>query len=182
MPVAELRGRIGMVQQDIFLFTGDVRGNIALAKAMSDEAILAVARRVGAERIIQRLPDGLGQRLGERGQSLSVGERQLLAFARALAAEPAILVLDEATSSVDALAEAQIQAAIAELMRGRTSIVVAHRLSTIQHSDEILVLHHGRVEERGSHRSLLAEGGLYSKLYELQPQGRGSLATDLAPG
>ena len=189
MPVAELRGRIGMVQQDIFLFTGDVRSNIALATPMTDEAILAVARRVGAERTIQRLPGGLEQRLGERGQSLSVGERQLLAFARALAADPAILVLDEATSSVDALAEAQIQAAIAELMRGRTSIVVAHRLSTIQHSDEILVLHHGRVEERGTHRELLAKGGLYSKLYELQPQGRsavaasgGSLAPDLSPG
>jgi ATP-binding cassette subfamily B multidrug efflux pump len=97
-----------------------------------------------------------------------VGERQLLAFARALAVDPAILVLDEATSSVDAEAEALIQAAIAELMRGRTSIVVAHRLSTVQHADTILVLHHGQIRERGSHRELLAAGGLYDRLYQLQ--------------
>ena len=172
MTLAELRSKLGMVQQDIFLFTGDVRSNIALSQPLSDEAVLEVARRVGAERTIQRLPDGLSQKLGERGQSLSVGERQLLAFARALAKSPAILVLDEATSSVDALAEAQIQQAVLELMRGRTCIVVAHRLSTIQHADEILVLHHGRVVARGTHRELLAQGGIYTRLYELQPGSR----------
>lgn len=165
---AELRQMIGFVQQDIFLFTGDVRANIALARPMTDEAVHAAARRVGADRFIARLPEGYAHRLGERGQSLSVGERQLLSFTRALAAEPAILVLDEATSSVDAEAEAAIQAAIEELMLGRTSIVVAHRLSTVQHADLILVLHHGVVRESGTHRDLLAQGGLYEKLYHLQ--------------
>ena len=111
---------------------------------------------MGADRFIERLPEAYAHRLGERGRSLSVGERQLLSFARALALDPAILVLDEATSSVDAEAEAQIQAAIAELMAGRTSLVVAHRLSTILHADEILVMHHGEIRERGSHRDLLA--------------------------
>ncbi|MFI5280460.1 MAG: ABC transporter ATP-binding protein [Gemmatimonadales bacterium] len=165
---AELRELIGFVQQDIFLFTGDVRSNIALARPMSDEAVRAAARRVGADRFIGRLPEGYGHRLGERGQSLSVGERQLLSFTRALAAEPTVLVLDEATSSVDAEAEAAIQEATAELMRGRTCIVVAHRLSTVQHADQILVLHHGVLRERGTHRDLLARGGLYEKLYHLQ--------------
>ena len=121
------------------------------------------ARRVGADRFIERLPSGYHHELGERGRSLSVGERQLLSFARALALDPRILVLDEATSSVDAEAEAQIQHAIAELMAGRTSLVVAHRLSTILHADEILVLHHGEIRERGSHRELLAQRGLYER-------------------
>jgi ATP-binding cassette subfamily B multidrug efflux pump len=165
---AELRELIGFVQQDIFLFTGDLRSNIALARPMSDEAVRAAARRVGADRFIARLPEGYGHLLGERGQSLSVGERQLLSFTRALAAEPTVLVLDEATSSVDAEAEAAIQEATAELMRGRTCIVVAHRLSTVQHADQILVLHHGVLRERGTHRDLLARGGLYEKLYHLQ--------------
>lgn len=110
--------------------------------------------------------------LGERGRNLSVGERQLLSFARALARDPKILVLDEATSSVDAEAELQIQRAVTELMQGRTSLVVAHRLSTILHADEILVLHHGEIRERGTHRGLLAQGGLYRRLYELQLRGQ----------
>jgi ATP-binding cassette subfamily B protein len=165
---AELRELIGFVQQDIFLFTGDVRSNIALARPMSDEAVRAAARRVGADRFIARLPEGYGHILGERGQSLSVGERQLLSFTRALAKEPTVLVLDEATSSVDAEAEGAIQEATAELMRGRTCIVVAHRLSTVQHADQILVLHHGVLREKGTHRDLLARGGLYEKLYHLQ--------------
>jgi ATP-binding cassette subfamily B multidrug efflux pump len=164
----ELRGLIGLVQQDVFLFTGDIAGNIRLGSSIPDAAVETAARRVGAHRFIERLPARYAHRLGERGQSVSVGERQLLAFARALAAEPAVLVLDEATSSVDAEAEELIQAAIAELMRGRTSIVVAHRLSTVQHADTILVLHHGEIRERGSHRELLAAGGLYERLYQLQ--------------
>ncbi len=165
---ADLRGTIGFVQQDIFLFTGDLRTNIALGRAMTDEQAMDAATRVGADRFIRRLPEGLGHRLGERGQSLSVGERQLLSFTRALATQPAVLVLDEATSSVDAEAEATIQEATRELMRGRTCLVVAHRLSTVQFADEILVLHHGVLRERGTHRSLLEQGGLYEKLYHLQ--------------
>ena len=164
----ELRGLIGLVQQDVFLFTGDLTSNIRLGADLSDAAVEAAARRVGAHRFIERLPARYAHRLGERGQNVSVGERQLLAFARALAVDPAILVLDEATSSVDAEAEEQIQAAIAELMRGRTSLVIAHRLSTVQHADTILVLHHGVIRERGSHRELLAAGGLYERLYQLQ--------------
>jgi ATP-binding cassette subfamily B multidrug efflux pump len=164
----ELRGLIGLVQQDVFLFTGDLASNIRLGADLSDTAVEMAARRVGAHRFIERLPGRYAHRLGERGQNVSVGERQLLAFARALAVDPAILVLDEATSSVDAEAEEQIQAAIAELMQGRTSIVIAHRLSTVQTADTILVLHHGVVRERGSHRDLLAAGGLYERLYQLQ--------------
>ena len=132
------------------------------------------AEVIGADRFIQRLPDGYRHVLGERGRSLSVGERQLLSFARALARDPAILVLDEATSSVDTEAEAQIQAAIARLMAGRTSLVVAHRLSTILHANEILVLHHGEIREQGTHAELLARGGLYRRLYELQIQDGGA--------
>jgi ATP-binding cassette subfamily B protein len=162
---------IGFVQQDLFLFSGDIRHNLKLDAAIPPEAVGEAARRVGADRFIERLPEGYGHVLGERGRSLSVGERQLLSFARALARDPRILVLDEATSSVDAEAEAQIQQAVAELMRGRTSLVVAHRLSTILHADEILVLHHGEIRERGTHRTLLALGGLYERLHRLQQGG-----------
>ncbi len=171
LSTAELRSVIGFVQQDLFLFTGDILRNLTLDAPITPEAARQAARRVGADRFIERLPAGYAHELGERGRSLSVGERQLLSFARALALDPRILVLDEATSSVDAEAEAQIQRAIAELMAGRTSIVVAHRLSTILHADEILVLHHGEVRERGSHRELLALGGLYDRLYQLQLRG-----------
>ncbi|HSC58636.1 MAG TPA: ABC transporter ATP-binding protein [Gemmatimonadales bacterium] len=164
----ELRRLIGFVQQDLFLFTGDVLRNLVLDTGVTEAQAREAARRVGAERFIERLPAGYGHVLGERGRSLSVGERQLLSFARALALDPAILILDEATSSVDAESEALIQRALLELMSGRTSIVVAHRLSTILHADEILVLHHGEVRERGSHRELLAAGGLYERLYRLQ--------------
>ena len=126
------------------------------------------AQRVGADRVIARLPGRYAYELGERGTSVSVGERQLLSFARAIAADPALLVLDEATSAVDSEIEAEIQAALAELMLGRTTIAVAHRLSTIVGADEILVLHHGQVRERGTHRALLAKRGLYERLYRLQ--------------
>ena len=172
LSTAELRALIGYVQQDLFLFTGDILHNLTLDAPVGPEAARTAARRVGAHRFIERLPSGYAHRLGERGRSLSVGERQLLSFARALALDPRILVLDEATSSVDAEAEAQIQLAIAELMTGRTSIVVAHRLSTILHADEILVLHHGEIRERGTHRDLLAGGGLYQRLYQLQLRGQ----------
>jgi ATP-binding cassette subfamily B protein len=172
LATSELRSLIGFVQQDLFLFAGDIQHNLTLDAAIPPDAARAAARRVGADRFIERLPDGYSHRLGERGRSLSVGERQLLSFARALALNPTILVLDEATSSVDAEAEGQIQLAIAELMSGRTSLVVAHRLSTILHADEILVLQHGEIRERGSHRELLAQQGLYYRLYQLQLRGQ----------
>ena len=168
LALAELRGLMGYVQQDLFLFAGDVLRNLVLDAPIAEAAARAAAERVGADRFIARLPDGYRHVLGERGRSLSVGERQLLSFARALALDPRILILDEATSSVDAEAEAQIQQALGELMAGRTSLVVAHRLSTIVHADQILVMHHGEIRERGTHRELLQAGGLYSRLSRLQ--------------
>jgi ATP-binding cassette, subfamily B, multidrug efflux pump len=172
LSTGDLRSAIGFVQQDLFLFTGDILHNLTLGAPITADAAQRAAARVGADRFIERLPSGYGHRLVERGRNLSVGERQLLSFARALALDPRILVLDEATSSVDAEAEAQIQRAIAELMAGRTSLVVAHRLSTILHANEILVMHHGEIRERGTHRELLAAGGLYERLYQLQLRGQ----------
>ena len=168
MRLEELRSLIGYVQQDIFLFAGDVAGNIRLSAPLSDDEVAEAAARVGADRIVRRLPGGYGYVLGERGASISVGERQLLSFARAIAADPALLILDEATSAVDSQIEAEIQRALAVLMAGRTTIAIAHRLSTIVAADEILVLHHGVVRERGTHRELMAHGGLYERLYRLQ--------------
>lgn len=168
MPVEELRRVVGYVQQDIFLFAGDVAGNIRLGAPLSDEEVRAAAARVGADRVIQRLPDGYAHVLGERGASVSVGERQLLSFARAIAADPALLLLDEATSAVDSEVEAEIQRGLSILMQGRTTIAVAHRLSTIASATEILVMHRGEVRERGTHRTLLAHSGLYARLYRLQ--------------
>ena len=168
MPLDELRGLIAYVQQDIFIFAGDVATNIRLANPTSDEELVAAATRVGADRIIRRLPDGYAQQLGERGSTLSVGERQLLSFARAVAANASLLILDEATSAVDSEIEAEIQRALAVLMEGRTTIAIAHRLSTIVRADEILVLHHGEVVERGTHERLLRRAGLYERLWRLQ--------------
>ncbi len=171
IPGRVLRGLIGYVQQDIFLFAGDVASNIRLSAPLSEAEVERAAARVGADRIIRRFPDGYAHPLGERGAAVSVGERQLLSFARAIAADPAVLVLDEATSAVDSEIEADIQAALAELMAGRTTIAIAHRLSTIVGADDILVLHHGQVAERGRHRELLARRGLYDRLYRLQAGG-----------
>lgn len=178
VPVDVLRAVIGYVQQDIFLFAGDVASNLRLATGLSDEALVRAAARVGADAVVARLPGGWRHELGERGGGVSVGERQLLAFARAIAADPALLVLDEATSAVDSHIESDIQAAVSELMTGRTSIAIAHRLSTIVRADEILVLHHGEVIERGTHRTLIAAGGMYERLFRLQagaPTGADSL-------
>jgi len=179
VPVAELRGRISLVLQDVFLFSEDVRSNIRLGRAdITDDAVRDAAVRVGADRFVTRLPGGYAQPLGERGTSLSVGERQLVSFARALAFDPLVLVLDEATSSVDSELEAHIDEALQKLMQGRTSLVIAHRLSTIQSADQILVLHHGEVRERGTHAELLRRGGLYARLYELQFVRSGEAAAD----
>ena len=168
LPPDDVRRAVGYVQQDIFLFAADIATNIRLSAAISDDEVAAAAARVGADRIVARLPDGYAHRLGERGSSLSVGERQLLSFARAIAADPRLLLLDEATSAVDSEAEAEIQRGLDALMAGRTTIAVAHRLSTIVRASEILVLHHGEIRERGSHRSLLDAGGLYATLFRLQ--------------
>ncbi len=176
LPLAELRERIGYVQQDIFLFAGDVASNIRLSNPLGDEAVRLAAARVGADRVIDRLPHGYAQKLGERGATLSVGERQLLSFSRALASDPDLLLLDEATSAVDSEREAEIQLALGTLMQGRTTIAVAHRLSTIVDADEILVMHHGVVAERGAHASLLAQKGLYERLWRLQVGDPAALA------
>jgi ATP-binding cassette subfamily B protein len=169
VPLAELRGRISLVLQDVYLFSEDVEFNIGLGRPdIGPERVGEAARRVGLQPFVERLPAGYAQPLGERGASLSVGERQLVSFARALAFDPLVLVLDEATSSVDAELEANIDLALSELMRGRTSLVIAHRLSTVVHADQILVLHRGEVHERGTHAELMRQGGLYSRLYELQ--------------
>ena len=180
LPLDRLRELIGYVQQDIFLFAGDVATNIRLGAPLNDEQVVEAARQVGADRVISRLPGGYAYELGERGTSVSVGERQLLSFARAIAADPALLLLDEATSAVDSEVEAEIQRALAILMRGRTTIAIAHRLSTITGADRILVLHHGEVREEGSHATLLERGGLYERLYRLQAGEDGSRIT-LAP-
>ena len=165
----ELRAAVGLVLQDVFLFSRDVAYNIRLGDAsIGDEAVRRAADEVGATPIIQRLERGFEQPLGERGANLSVGERQLISFARALAFDPRVLVLDEATSSVDSEIEEQIQDATDRLMAGRTSLVIAHRLSTIQTADRILVMHHGRLAEEGTHEALLEQGGLYARLHELQ--------------
>ena len=168
VPLDEWRRLIGYVQQDIFLFAADVRANLRLDAALDDAGVMAAAARVGADRVVARLPAGLDQVLGERGASLSVGERQLLSFARALASNPAVLVLDEATSAVDSEAEVEIQRGLSALVEGRTTIAIAHRLSTVVDADEILVLNHGEVIERGPHAALREHRGLYEGLYRLQ--------------
>ncbi|HEX6560382.1 MAG TPA: ABC transporter ATP-binding protein, partial [Longimicrobiales bacterium] len=173
IPVHELRARIGLVLQDVFIFSHSVAYNIRLGRNdIPLDRVQLAAQRVGAHRFIERLPQQYDAPLGERGLSLSVGERQLLSFARALAFDPLVLILDEATSSVDSALEERIEQALRTLMQGRTSLVIAHRLSTVQTADQILVLHHGAVVEAGTHAELLARGGLYSRLYELQFAGR----------
>ncbi len=166
----ELRRHIGIVLQDVFLFSGTIRENIHLGDpTITDEQIRRAAERAGVHRFIEALPDRYETEVRERGAGLSSGQKQLIGFARALARSPEVLlVLDEATSSVDAETEALIQEAMATALRGRTAIIIAHRLSTVQHADRILVLHKGRLAEQGTHASLLARGGIYAKLCRLQ--------------
>jgi ABC-type multidrug transport system fused ATPase/permease subunit len=164
-----LRRQIGLVLQDVFLFSGTVRENIAFGdRGRGGDAVERALAEVGGARLAARLPHGLDEEVGERGAFLSVGERQILAFARALHYDPSILILDEATSSVDVETERAIQAALRRLLRGRTSLVIAHRLSTILDADRILVLHKGELREQGTHAELLEKGGIYARLHELQ--------------
>jgi ATP-binding cassette subfamily B multidrug efflux pump len=176
IPQRELRRRVGLVLQDVFLFSGTIEDNLALGRDdLGPETIRRAAAAVEADRFIAKLPQGYATDLRERGANRSAGQRQLLSFARALAHGADVLVLDEATSSIDTETEALVQRGIHVLMQGKTSLVIAHRLSTIQDVDRIFAMHHGRVVESGSHAELLARGGLYARLHRLQYAGGGEL-------
>ena len=164
-----LRSAIGQVQQDVFIFTGDIKSNISLNNEnISLEEVKRAAQIVNADSFIMKMPQGYDSPVTERGSTLSAGQRQLLSFARTLAYNPTILVLDEATANIDTETESLITNALEKLMEGRTTIMVAHRLSTIQHADKIIVMHKGKIKESGSHQELLQQNGLYKKLYDLQ--------------
>lgn len=165
----QLRSAIGQMQQDVFLFEGTIESNIRLYdKDVSMEEVKEAAEYVNASHFIEKLPQGYQEPVSERGSTFSAGERQLLSFARTLSHKPSILVMDEATANIDTETEMLIQEALEKLMKGRTTIMVAHRLSTIQHADCIMVMHKGKIRERGTHQELLAQNGIYRKLYELQ--------------
>ncbi len=169
MDLPELRRLFSLVLQDVHLFSGTIASNIRLGEAsINDEAVTRAAASVHASGFIEALPGGYESPVAERGATLSVGQKQLLSFARALAFDPRILVLDEATSSVDTETELLIRDALHTLMSGRTTIAIAHRLSTIQDMDKILVLHRGTLRESGTHQELLAQRGIYYKLFQLQ--------------
>ena len=169
LSMEEIRSAIGQVQQDVFVFTGDIQSNIRLLnKDITDEQVKAAAKEVNAAHFIEQMPQQYAEPVSERGSTLSQGQRQLLSFARTLAFEPKILVMDEATANIDTETEQLIQSALETLMKGRTTIMVAHRLSTIQHADNIIVMHKGMIRQQGTHQELLKQDGLYKKLYELQ--------------
>jgi ATP-binding cassette subfamily B protein len=185
LPQRDLRRRVAMVLQDVFLFSGTVADNIALGRADIDAAAVErAARAVEAHGFIERLPEAYATPIRERGTNLSAGQRQLLSFARALSHGADVLVLDEATSSIDTETEAAVQRGIHLLMQGKTALVIAHRLSTIEDVDRIYVLHHGSIVESGSHAELLAAGGVYAHLHALQgqdAQGAGALPPEGEP-
>lgn len=175
--IRSMRRNIGVVLQDVFLFSGTIEENIRLGDdTMSDEWVRECAERACALDFIDRLPGTFDYDVGERGCNLSTGQRQLVAFARTLAHDPRILILDEATANIDTATESLIQQAIEETIEGRTAIIIAHRLSTVQKADRIIVMHHGRIAEQGDHQSLLAQRGLYHTLYQLQFRGHGQVA------
>jgi ATP-binding cassette subfamily B protein len=168
-----LRRQLGIVLQDTFLFSGTVMDNIRYGRLdAGDEECIAAARLADADHFISHLPQGYQTMLSERASNLSLGQRQLLAITRAVLSNPRILILDEATSSVDTRTEVRIQAALLRLMAGRTSFVIAHRLSTIRDADQVLVINEGRIIERGTHQELLAQGGFYHNLYISQYKGK----------
>jgi ATP-binding cassette subfamily B protein len=172
----DLRRHIGMIQQDPFVFTGTVYDNIRLNRQdIGDEAIRAAVRELNMDAFIERLPQGFETPLGEQGVKLSSGQQQMLAFLRAYVHNPSVLILDEATAHVDTETEQLIQRGLARLSAGRTTLIVAHRLSTIRHADKIIVLHKGRIQEIGNHAELMERGGIYRRLYELQNTERGTV-------
>lgn len=174
----ELRKYISMVLQDVFLFSGNIKSNINLEnKQITDKQVIDAAKIVGADKFVEKLPNKYSEEVKERGATLSVGQKQLISFARALAYDPKILILDEATSSIDTETEILIKKAIEKLLVGRTAIVIAHRLSTIQNADKIIVLHKGEIRETGNHQELLAKKGIYYKLYQLQYKEQELLAS-----
>jgi ATP-binding cassette subfamily B multidrug efflux pump len=169
LDLEELRSSFSIVLQDVFLFSGDIASNIRLGnQSISDDRLREAARQVHADTFIRRLPDQYSSELRERGAGLSVGQKQLISFARALAFDPRVLILDEATSSIDTETEILIRDAVERLMEDRTSLVIAHRLSTVQSVDKIIVMHKGEIRETGTHQDLLAQRGLYWRLYQLQ--------------
>jgi ATP-binding cassette subfamily B multidrug efflux pump len=179
---ADVRAVCGLVLQDVHLFSGTIAGNVRLGNpAITNAQVQSAVEAVHAASFIDRLPGGLEASVVERGSTLSVGQRQLLSFARALALDPPVLILDEATSSVDTETEVLIGRALRTLMSGRTTIAIAHRLSTIQNMDTILVLHKGEVRERGTHQELLAARGIYRRLYDLQFGGGAAAAASPRP-
>jgi ATP-binding cassette subfamily B protein len=168
LDLAQVRRRIGVVLQDPCLFVGSIEFNICLGDEQAKQRVRQAAASVGADRFIERLPHGYDEEVRERGSNFSVGEKQLISFARAVAFDPEILVLDEATASIDSASEQMIQEGIKGMMQGRTSLVIAHRLSTIQDADRIITIQHGVKTEEGTHEELISAGGIYSRLHKLQ--------------